>query len=73
MASKPTPADRGDTTTGPTTLGAAQANIQWDGSPVAVMDCVADKGYQDVALIAEMTGRGIRIYIPERKQKVRKR
>ena len=72
VASKVTPADQGDTTTGPKTLGAAQANIQKSGSDVAVKDCVADKGYHDTTLIAEMTGQGIRTYIPERRQKGRR-
>ena len=71
VASKVTPADQGDTPTGPKTLGTAQANIQKNGSAVAVTDCVADKGYNDTALIAEMTGQRIRTYIPERRQKLR--
>jgi transposase len=65
-------ADRGDTQTGPETLNAADANLAQSGQAAGVMECVADKGYHDNAVIAALTREGIRTYIPERKQKVRR-
>lgn len=64
-------ADRGDGVTGAETLILAQANLIQSGSPVAIEETVADKGYHDNRLLAQCADWSIRTYIPERKQKSR--
>ncbi len=66
-----TPADQGDTQTGPESLVLAQASLIAAGSPAAVQELVADKGYHDNRLLAHCTELGVRTYIPERLQKGR--
>jgi transposase len=66
-----TPADRGDSQTGPESLVLAQAGLIAAGSPAAVRELVADKGYHDNRLLAHCTGLGVRTYVPERQQKHR--
>lgn len=70
VAAEIKPADQGDTRSGPETLRAADENLQASGHEGSVQACVADKGYHATALIAELTSRGVRTYIPERKQRV---
>ena len=64
--------DQGDTQTGPETLQAADQSLLESGTPGPVQACVAGKGYHDTAVIAELWRQGIRTYIPERRQKVRR-
>jgi transposase len=72
VAAEIKPANQGDTRTGPETLKAADTNLLESGNPGLVQACVADKGYHDTAVIAELTRQGVRTYIPERKQPVRR-
>ncbi len=72
VASEVKPADQGDTTSGPATLKAAEQNLVKSGCSTPVAELVADKGYHDNAMISEVTQTGIRTYIPERRQKVRR-
>lgn len=65
-------ADRGDAQTAPITLSLAEAQVALAGSPVAVAEVVMDKGYHDNALLADCAERGVRTYIPERRQKRRR-
>lgn len=67
-----THADRGDTASGPESLVLAQANLVAAGSPAAITQGVADKGYHDNAFRAQCADWGVRTYIPERKQKKRR-
>lgn len=72
VAAEVKPADQGDTKSGPETLKAADENLLASGNEASVQACVADKGYHDTAMIAELTRQGIQTYIPERRQKVRR-
>lgn len=72
VAATVTTADRGDSRTGPETLIQAQANLIRSGSPAAVEEVVADKGYHDNRLLAQCAAWSVRTYIPERKQKHRR-
>ena len=65
-------ADRGDAETAPITLSLAEANVVLADSPQEVAEVVMDKGYHDNALLAECVERGVRTYIPERRQKRRR-
>lgn len=72
VAAEIQPADMSDAKTGPATLQAAAENLQASGNEGSVQACVADKGYHGTELITELTRRGIRTYIPERKQRARR-
>jgi transposase len=72
VAAEVKPADEGDAQSGPQTLGSAADNLAQSGSASAIQECVADKGYHDAGLIAQLTQEGIRTYIPERRQRVRR-
>ena len=68
-------ADRADADSAPLTLTLAQAHLvlaspQADHAP-AVQEAVMDKGYHDNQLLVECAQRGVRTYIPERRQKSR--
>jgi transposase len=70
-----TPADRADAESAPLTLTLAQSNLvlaspQADRAPT-VREAVMDKGYHDNGLLTECAQRGVRTYIPERRQKSR--
>jgi len=71
VAATVTHADRSDPETGAETLVLAQYNLQHAGSPVAVEEVVADKGYHDNRLLTQCADWQVRTYIPERKQKSR--
>jgi transposase len=71
VATTVTFADKADPQTAPVTLDLAAANLVLAGSQAAVEEAVMDKGYHDNRLLAQLTERGIRTYIPERKQKRR--
>jgi hypothetical protein len=49
----------------------AEANLVLAGSETRIAETVMDKGYQDNGLLAELAERGVRTYIPERRQKSR--
>jgi hypothetical protein len=70
-----THADRADADSAPLTLTLAQANLvfpspQADRAP-KVREAVIDKGYHDNGLLTKCAQRGVRTYIPERRQKSR--
>ena len=65
-------ADRADTGTVEETVEAAEENLAASGSAEAVKNVVANKGYHDNRVLTELAEQGIRTYIPERQQKVRR-
>lgn len=71
VATTVTFADRSDPQSAPLTLTVAEANRVLAGSKTPITEAVMDKGYHDNRLLAEFTGRGVRTYIPERRQKSR--
>jgi transposase len=64
-------ADKSDPETAPVTLSLAEANLILAGSKTAIEEAVMDKGYHDNRLLAQLAERGVRTYIPERRQKSR--
>ena len=66
-----THADRSDPASAPLTLTLAEANLVLAGSEATVQEVVMDKGYHDNGWLAECAQRGVRTYIPERRQKSR--
>ncbi len=71
VAATVTFADRSDPQSAPATLSLAEANLVLAGSETELEEGVMDKGYHDNGLLAGLTQRGIRTYIPERRQKTR--
>lgn len=71
VATTVTFADKSDAQSAPVTLSLAEANLVLAGSEQAIAEAVLDKGYHDNGLLAELTARGVRTYIPERRQKSR--
>lgn len=71
VAALVTHADRSDPASAPLTLTLAEANLVLAGSATTVAEAVMDKGYHDNGLLAECAQRGVRTYIPERRQKNR--
>jgi len=71
VAALVTHADRSDPASAPLTLTLAEANLVLAGSAAKVEEAVMDKGYHDNGLLAECAQRGVRTYIPERRQKSR--
>jgi transposase len=71
VATTVTFADRSDPQSGPVTLSLAQANLVLAGSATEIEETVMDKGYHDNGLMAGLAQRGVRTYIPERRQKSR--
>jgi IS5 family transposase len=65
-------ADEGDADTLLPSVIAAQANLIRAGSEAKIQDVPADKGYHKNETLAELSGWGLRSYIPERKQKNRR-
>ena len=61
------PADRSDAETLGESTATAQANLVLAGSPQAIQESVADKGYHKAEALAECRGWAIRTYIPERR------
>lgn len=59
------PADQADAATLGDSLQAAQLNVVLAGSPQAVEEVVADKGYHKAETLAECAVGGTRTYIPE--------
>jgi len=71
VAATVTFADKSDPQSGPVTLSLAEANLVLAGSATEIEEAVLDKGYHDNALLAGLAQRGVRTYIPERRQKGR--
>jgi len=71
VATTVTFADRSDPQSAPVTLSLAEANMALAGSETEIKEAVMDKGYHDVGLLAVLARRGLRTYIPERRQKSR--
>jgi transposase len=71
VATTVTFADKSDPQSAPDTLSLAEANLVLAGSETAIAEVVMDKGYHDNGWLADLTARGIRTYIPERRQKTR--
>lgn len=72
VATTVTFADKSDPQSGLVTLDLAEANLVLAGSEVAIEEAVMDKGYHDNQLLVHMAQRGLRTYIPERRQKSRR-
>jgi len=72
MATTVTFADKSDPQSAPVTLSLAEANLALAGSETEIQEAVMDKGYHDVGLLAGLAERGVRTYIPERRQKSRR-
>jgi hypothetical protein len=72
VAATVTFADKSDPRSGPVTLSLAEANLVLAGSATKIAEMVMDKGYHDNGLLVELAERGVRTYIPERRQKVRR-
>ena len=72
VATTVTFADKSDPQSAPVTLDLAEANLVLAGSEVEIKEAVMDKGYHDVGLLAGLAQRGVRSYIPERRQKSRR-
>jgi hypothetical protein len=71
VAATVTFADQSDPQSGPVTLSLAEANRVMAGSATEIEETVMDKGYHDNSLLAGLAQRGVRTYIPERRQKGR--
>jgi transposase len=72
VATTVTFADKSDAQSGPVTLSLAEANLVLAGSATEIEETVMDKGYHDNGLLTGLARRGVRTYIPERRQKSRK-
>ena len=72
VATTVTFADRSDAQSAPVTLSLAEANLALAGSEVHIQEAVMDKGYHDNQLLVDLARRGVRTYIPERRQKTRR-
>jgi transposase len=72
VATTVTFANQSDAQSAPVTLSLAEANLVLAGSEVEIQEAVMDKGYHDNQLLAELAQRGVRTYIPERRQKTRR-
>jgi len=71
VATMVTFADKADPQSAPVTLSLAEANLVLAGSETEIAEAVMDKGYHDNRLLAQFVERGVRTYIPERRQKSR--
>jgi hypothetical protein len=71
VATTVTFADKSDPQSAPVTLSLAEANLALAGSETEIAEAVMDKGYHDNGLLAQFVERGVRTYIPERRQKNR--
>jgi transposase len=65
-------ADKSDPQSAPATLSLAEANLALAGSETEIAEVVMDKGYHDNGWLAELAEQGVRTYIPERRQKIRR-
>jgi transposase len=71
VATTVTFADKSDPQSGPVTLSLAEANLVLAGRETKIAEAVMDKGYHDNGLLTDLAVRGVRTYIPERRQKTR--
>jgi transposase len=71
VATTVTFADKSDPQSAPVTLSLAQANLVLAGRETEMQEAVMDKGYHDNRLLARLVKKGVRTYIPERRQKSR--
>lgn len=71
VATTVTFADRSDPQSAAITLSLAEANLVLAGSDARITEAVMDKGYHDNGWLADLSRRGVRSYIPERRQKSR--
>jgi transposase len=71
VATTVTFADKSDPQSGPVTLSLAEANLVLAGSETKIAEAVMDKGYHDNSLLTGLAVRGVRTYVPERRQKTR--
>jgi transposase len=71
VATTVTFADKSDAQSGPVTLSLAEANLVLAGSQTEIEEVVMDKGYHDNRLLADIAAKGLRTYVPERRQKSR--
>jgi transposase len=69
VATTVTFADKSDPQSAPATLSLAEANLVLAGSETELEEAVMDKGYHDNGWLADLRAKGIRTYIPERRQK----
>jgi transposase len=72
VATTVTYADKSDPQSAPATLSLAMANLVLAGSATEIAEAVLDKGYHENALLVDLAERGIRSYVPERRQKTRR-
>jgi transposase len=72
VATTVTFADQSDPQSGPVTLSLAEANLVLAGHETKMAEAVMDKGYHDNNLLTDLAVRGVRTYIPERRQKTRR-
>ena len=72
VATTVTFADKSDPQSAPVTLSLAEANLVLADSEMEIRETVMDKGYHDNGLLARLAERGVRTYIPERRQKSRR-
>jgi len=72
VATTVTFADKSDAQSAPVTLSLAEANLVLAGSEAQIQEAVMDKGYHDNQLLVDLAQRGVRTYIPERRQKTRR-
>jgi len=72
VATTVTFADKSDPQSAPVTLSLAEANLMLAGSEMEIEEAVMDKGYHDNQLLVALAERGVRTYIPERRQKTRR-
>jgi transposase len=72
VATTVTFADKSDPQSAPVTLSLAEANLVLAGNQSEIAEAVMDKGYHDRGLLAQLAERGVRTYIPERRQKTRR-
>jgi hypothetical protein len=72
VATTVTFADKADPQSAPATLSLAEANLVLAGSETEIAEVVMDKGYHDNDWLADLAARGVRTYVPERRQKTRR-
>ena len=72
VATTVTFADQSDPQSAPVTLSLAGANLVLAGCPTEIQEAVLDKGYHENGLLMALAERGVRSYIPERRQKTRR-
>jgi len=73
VATTVTFADKSDPQSAPATLSLAEAHLVLAGGETEIVEVVMDKGCHDNGWLADLAARGVRTYIPERRQKTRRR